>query len=224
MGEPTLAVDPSNPSSLIIASLHGAAGNGPPGFSCSDPAGPTPRSRCFLPFTTFTSTDAGASWQDNFYQAPDKVANAYGEHPAITIDPYGRVYVGSLYAQPGNGTFDYTIVAQKFSSLQTINQEQDGEYNAQFLKPIHVGNAIGQIWFLYNPATDNLTILWNEQVTPASVGKVSQPPICKEPKHHASPRPSGPSNNSSSTASSTTSSTSASATSSSTAPTPIAPG
>lgn len=209
LGEPALAIDPFDSSRLIFAALHGAVGNGGAGFSCGDPPGPTPRSRCILPFTTFTSTNGGASWYDNFYPAPDDLGDAYGEHPALTIDPYGRLYVGSLYATwVRDGVYDYTIVAQKFSDLQTINDEQDGQYQAEYLGPVYPGNAIGQLWFLFNPATDNMTMVWHEHVTPQS-----QPPTRATASTCAASPP--PPTASSSTSSSPSSTSSSSATSSS---------
>src|ERR1041384_6696439 len=115
MGAPELAVDPVDPSNLIIASLHGGVHNGgAAGLTTGvcDP-GPTPKSRCGQVFTTFTSDDHGASWVDNPFVPPQDVGqDAYGEHPGITIDPNGHVYVGSLHAMPkGSWPFQYLIAA-----------------------------------------------------------------------------------------------------------------
>jgi hypothetical protein len=177
MGDPSVAVDPLDPANLILASLHGGvhdggvAGTG----SSSCPAGPTPKSRCGQVFTTFTSTDHGASWVDNPFTPPSEVGgDAYGEHPQVTIDPYGHVYVGSLYAMPKGGSFESVIAAQKFASLDTIDNEQDGEYHTQYLDPVFKDNAIRQMWFLFNPATDNMTIVWTE--TPQVPGESQEDP------------------------------------------------
>lgn len=185
MGDPSIAVDPLDPANLILASLHGgvhdggAAGVG----SSSCDAGPTPKSRCGQVFTTFTSTDHGASWIDNPFTPPSDVgSDAYGEHPQVTIDPYGHVYVGSLYAVPkGNGLYDYVIAAQKFASLDTIDNEQDGAYHTQYLDPVYKGNAIRQMWFLFNPATDNMTIVWTETPQGPGTDAAAQPPDCVLP-------------------------------------------
>lgn len=170
MGDPSVAVDPLQPENLIIASLHGGVHDGGvAGLEASCEPGPTAKSRCGQVFTTFTSTDHGASWYDNPFVPPEDVGYAYGEHPAVTIDPYGHVFVGSLYAIPDGGTrFTYVVAAQKFGSLETINEEQDGEYHVEYIDPVYEGNAIGQTWFLFNPKTDNMTMVWNEQVTPRS--------------------------------------------------------
>ncbi|MEK6974747.1 MAG: hypothetical protein AABY18_00230 [Candidatus Thermoplasmatota archaeon] len=167
MGDPSLAVDPLQPQNLILASLHGPSAGS---------EGPTPRARQCCPsqpFTTFTSQNQGANWVDNPFVPPDEVGNALGIHPQVTIDPYGQVYVGSLYAMPsgtdGNGTntFDYVIAAQKFESIETIDEEQassNGGYNAEYITPIHEENQINQMWFLFNPITDNMTLVWHETV------------------------------------------------------------
>jgi len=183
MGDPAVAVDPLKPEDLIIASLHGGVHDGGAAGvtgSAGCPTGPSTKSRCGQEFTTFTSNDHGASWVDNPYVPPQDVgADAYGQHPGITIDPYGHVYVGSLYAMPkGNQRFDYVIAAQKFASLDTINQEQDGEYHTQYLDPVYKGNAIRQMWFLFDPATDNMTIVWNEQVQAPGGNTSEEPPNC----------------------------------------------
>ncbi|HET6398693.1 MAG TPA: hypothetical protein VFH47_03990, partial [Candidatus Thermoplasmatota archaeon] len=186
MGAPSLAVDPHEPNNLIIASLHGGVykrGSGGPSFfavgaqSCPEP-GPTPKSRCGQAFTTFTSTDSGAYWVDNPFVPPQKLGfRAFGEHPQVTIDPYGRAYVGSLYAVPEGGSFRYVIAAQKFSSLETINEEQDGEYALKYIEPLFNRSSISQMWYIYNPATDNMTVVWHEAPQgPASRGGASFTP------------------------------------------------
>jgi hypothetical protein len=185
MGDPSVAVDPFDPANLIVASLHGGVhdgGGAGTGSSTCDP-GPTPKSRCGQVFTTFTSTDHGASWVDNPFFPPEDVGpNAYGQHPQVTIDPYGHVYVGSLYAMPKGGTgFDYVIASQKFASLDTIDQEQDGEYHTQYLDPVFLGNTISQMWFLFNPVTDNMTIVWNEQLPGVALNQTEPAQDCVLP-------------------------------------------
>ena len=185
MGDPSVAVDPFDPANLIVASLHGGVSGGGgagTGSSTCDP-GPTPKSRCGQVFTTFTSTDHGASWVDNPFFPPEDVGpDAYGQHPQVTIDPYGHVYVGSLYAMPKGGSgWEYVIAAQKFASLDTIDQEQDGEYHTQYLDPVYLGNAISQMWFLFNPATDNMTIVWNEQIPSVALNQTQPTQECVLP-------------------------------------------
>ncbi|HUR26349.1 MAG TPA: hypothetical protein VM327_10095 [Candidatus Thermoplasmatota archaeon] len=183
MGDPSVAVDPFDPANLIIASLHGGVSGGgaagTTGAAGCEP-GPTPKSRCGQVFTTFTSTDHGASWIDNPFFPPEDVGpDAYGQHPQVTIDPYGHVYVGSLYAMPKGGSgYDYVIASQKFASLDTIDQEQDGEYHTQYLDPVYIGNTIGQMWFLFNPVTDNMTIVWNEQLSSVALNETEEQPDC----------------------------------------------
>lgn len=182
MGDPSLAVDPLQPEELILASLHGCA----PGATCALAgacAGDVPhsRARCGQVFTTFTSTDQGASWVDSPYYPPEDIDEgngAFGIHPQVTIDPYGQVYIGSLYARPytpdANATaddflprFEYVIGAQKFESIQTIREEQadsDGAYNAEYVTPVYLTNQVNQMWFLFNPVTDNMTMVWHESV------------------------------------------------------------
>src|SRR5688572_5506365 len=186
MGDPSVAVDPFDPANLIVASLHGGvSGGGAAGTtgSAGCEPGPTPKSRCGQVFTTFTSTDHGASWVDNPFFPPEDVGpDAYGQHPQVTIDPYGHVYVGSLYAMPKGGSgYDYVIASQKFASLDTIDQEQDGEYHTQYLDPVYLGNSISQMWFLFNPVTDNMTIVWNEQLPGVAANETEEPQQCVVP-------------------------------------------
>lgn len=169
MGDPSLAVDPLRPENLIIGSLHGQNYPG---------EGPDAKSRQGQVFTTFTSQDAGAYWIDNPYVPPEEIEDAYGQHPQVTIDPYGHVFVGSLYAVPQGSRFDYVIGAQKFENIDTINEEQtdsDGGYHVDYITPVHNQSRIHQMWFLFNPATDNMTMVWHE--SPAGV---VQPPPCDD--------------------------------------------
>lgn len=168
MGDPSVAVDPFRPTNLIIASLHGGG---------DSPGAPGPKSRTGLAFTTFTSTNGGASWNDNPFSPPTAIRSngrAFGETPALTVSPYGQAFVGSLYSVPrGSDTasgFDYVLAAQKFRTLQSINENQggSGDYNAQFLGSMYPGNAIRQMWYVFNPHTDNMTVVWTEQQTPHS--------------------------------------------------------
>lgn len=166
MGSPSVAVDPRNPNYLVMASLHGGDGDGP-----------SERSRDGQVFTTFTSQNHGASWGDNPFSGPREMQDAFGEHPQITLDPYGRVYVGSLYAKPtGGGSYDWVIAAQKFKNLQQVDSQQsasDGSFNVQFLDTVGANNQITQYWFLFDPKTENMTILWHERPH-ASLGGAAQ--------------------------------------------------
>lgn len=159
MGSPSIAVDPDDPDNMIIGSLHGMNGDGP-----------TDRSRQGQVFTTFTSQDAGGSWWDNPYVPPARMNGAFGEHPQATIDAYGHVYIGSLYSEPSGreGRWTYTLVVQKFESLQRTNREQDGSANGEFLSPVYEGNTIDQFWFIYDRETDYTTIVWGERVPETS--------------------------------------------------------
>lgn len=187
MGDPSIAVDPMDPNNLIIASLHGRTWNGGPegegqpfistgAASCGE-KGPTPKSRCGQVFTTFTSTDAGGFWSDNPFFPPERIGfEAFGETTAITIDPYGHVFVGSLYATPagaGGEGFQYQVVAQKFSDLGSINSDQDGEFNAEYLDPIYPTNRIEDLWFVFDPRQDNMTMVWTERLATLKL-----PPPC----------------------------------------------
>ncbi len=159
MGDPSLAVDPLRPEDLILSSLHGQNYPG---------EGPDAKSRRQQIFTTFTSDTAGVNWVDNPYYPPDDLpAATRGQHVQATIDPYGHVFIGSLYAIPNGDQFEYVVGAQKFESLDTIVEEQrrsNGDYNVDYLLPVHEGNRISQFWFLFNPRTDNMTVVWNEQI------------------------------------------------------------
>ncbi len=167
MGDPAIAVDPDDIDNMIIASLHGAE---------MRTDGPTPKSRPGQSYTTFTTTNHGASWRDSPYTPPREIpGDAFGEHPSIALDPYGHVFVGSLYSIPASnrdagpsGVYDYVLAAQKFDDLQDIQSNQDGDYNTQYMASIYPGNAIKQTWFLHNPITDNMTAVWTEQLTPNS--------------------------------------------------------
>lgn len=170
MGDPSIAVDPLFPDDLIIASLHGQSSDAD-GDGQAD--GPSVKARTGQVFTTFTSQDQGQSWVDNPFVPPDDIGFAYGMHPQVAIDPYGQVYVGSLYAIPdgkdANGTnaFEYVIGAQKFENIDTIDEEQatsNGGYNAEYITPVYEGNQIDQMWFLFNPVKDNMTLVWRESV------------------------------------------------------------
>lgn len=186
MGDPSIAVDPMDPNNLIIASLHGQTWNGGPesegqfisasAASCAE-KGPTPKSRCGMVFTTFTSTDGGGWWSDNPFFPPERIGSeAFGETTAITIDPYGHVFVGSLYATPagtGGEGFQYQVVAQKFSDISNINSDQDGEYNAEYLDPIYPTNRIEDLWFVFDPRQDNMTMVWTEHLATLKL-----PPPC----------------------------------------------
>lgn len=155
MGAPALAVDPDRPEHMIIASLHGFPDN---------PGAPSERSRDGQAFTTFTTQNQGRSWVDNPFTPPERLGGgAYGEHPAITIDPYGHVFIGSLYSVPQEaGGFESVIAAQKFRSIGDIDSNQDGEYRVQYLSPVAPNATIEQLWFEYNRITDNMTMVWHE--------------------------------------------------------------
>lgn len=163
MGSPSVAVDPRNTRHLVLSSLHGTDANGP-----------SERSRGGQPFTTFVSEDHGGSWFDNPYLPARRLARgSTGEHPQVAIDQWGHLYVGSLYASPENGSHVYTIVAQKFENIDRIVAKQDGNYNAHYIKPIYDGNVIDQFWFVYEPESGIMTIVWGERAVkrPASAAR-----------------------------------------------------
>ncbi len=164
LGDPSLAMDPFNPTNLILASLHGSGDNS---------GAPSPKSRSGQVFTTHTSTNHGVGWTDKPFYPPGAVsARAYGEHPQVAITHFGQAFIGSLYSVPGNpaGRFDYVIAAQKFKSLGDINNNQDvsGDYNADYIGSYYSGSRINQFWYLFNPVTDNMTMVWHESATPYS--------------------------------------------------------
>jgi hypothetical protein len=175
MGDPSLAVDPLQPENLIMGSLHGCAQGATCALAgpCAEET-PSPRARCGQVFTTFTSQNQGINWLDSPFVPPDDIgSDAFGIHPQVTIDPYGQVYVGSLYAIPsgndetGTPTYEFVIGAQKFESIDTIGEEQtssQGSYNAEYITPVHEHNQINQMWFTFNPITDNMTMVWHESV------------------------------------------------------------
>jgi hypothetical protein len=157
LGSPAIAVDPDDVDNMIIASLHGYQSD----------VGPEARSRAGLKFTTHTSTNHGASWLDKPYSEPSEMSSAAtGEHPGIALDPYGHVFVSSMYAVPteddGGGPWNYVIAAQKFASLQDINNNQDGQYNVDYVDSVYDKNRIAQTWFVYDPVGDQVVLLWHE--------------------------------------------------------------
>lgn len=179
MGSPSIAVDWRNPVNLVLASLHG-----------TDVKGPTDLSRGRQPFTSFFSHDHGGRWNDRPYYPPEMCGlirgngfngspgQSLGEHPQAAVDYYGHVYIGSLYSTPRstapNG-FNYTMILQKFESLQRLNSSQGrgqggvGDYNAQCVHTYSENNVIDQFWFVFDNKTQISTVVWNERVpTPAS--------------------------------------------------------
>lgn len=162
MGSPSVAVDWQDPTRLILASLHGGDG-----------AGPTDRSRDRQPFTTFLSEDAGATWNDRPYVPPGRVGRgAFGEHPQIHSDLLGHVWVGSMYSRKVDSPsgWNYTIVPQKFRDFNEALQRQggSGEYHAKYVPTYYPDNLVEQFWFIYDPITNLMTMVWNEKaVIPA---------------------------------------------------------
>lgn len=192
MGSPSVAVDVRNPNLLVLASLHGQLPSGGDGASERSRGGS-------LPYTTFTSVDGGRSWTDNFFPGPQDVRGSYGEHPQIVTDPYGHVYVGSLWARPLWGTeYQYVLSAQKFESLNKVvayQRSSQGSYNVQFLDPFYGGNAMNQYWYVFNPRTDNMTIVWHESpskaIPPARLPKALLGPATTNDKGYV-PQPEVP--------------------------------
>lgn len=176
MGSPSIAVDPRDPNQLLMASLHGDDGDGP-----------SRRSREGQPFTTFSSTTHGASWNDRPFEPPSEVEDSFGEHPQIVTDPYGHVYVGSLYADPVNNQrgpgalYDYVIGAQKFENLGSVLRNQGGQsagrYNVQFLDPFIKDNAITQFWYVFDPYMENMTVVWHERPQPGAGSNGAERPL-----------------------------------------------
>ena len=173
MGSPSIGVDIRNPNKLVMASLHGMDGDGP-----------SRRSRSGGVFTTFSSTTHGASWNDRPFGPPREVSGAFGEHPQAVNDPYGHVYIGSLYARPTtsargpNAQYDYVIGAQKFENLDSVIRNQiAGTYNVQFLDPFIEDNAITQYWYIFDPRVDLMLVVWHEKPQ----GKAQ--PNATPPKH-----------------------------------------
>lgn len=158
MGSPSVAVDWRDPTQLILASLHG-----------TDADGPTDRSRGRQPFTTFLSSDHGASWTDRPFQPPGRLRGALGEHPQIYNDLLGHVWVGSLYSRKVDDApsgWNFTIVPQKFRDFTEARQRQggSGEYHAKFVPTYFENSLVDQFWFLYDPVTNLMNMLWNERV------------------------------------------------------------
>jgi hypothetical protein len=158
MGSPSLAVDPNNPRNVILASLHGADGQGPTDRSRADGGGSQP-------FTTFVTFDHGAQWRDNPYNSPGALQGSFGEHPQVKIDKFGHVYIGSLYALPSDAApsgYEYTVVAQKFDDIEQTAARQQGTWGAQYLDAYFFGNVIPEFWFVPDNDTGIMTIMWNE--------------------------------------------------------------
>lgn len=154
LGNPSMGIDPKAPSRVILSSLHG-----------KDRDGPSERSRSGTPFVTLFSHDQGTSWFHNPYRPPKPLSSdAAGEHTQAIIDAWGYFYVGSLYASPGDASYEYTIVAQRFENSQQLVRKQNGTYNADYVKPVFEGNIIDEFWFVYGPHSPNVTLVWSERV------------------------------------------------------------
>jgi hypothetical protein len=166
LGSPSVAVDPKNPDNIVFASLHGV-----------DADGPTQRSRGNQVFTTHASTTHGADWADKPFYPPQDIQPAYGEHPQVAVDYTGHVYVGSLYSIPDDSMpsgFDYKIGAQKFESVDYVvdRQSTSGTYHLEYIEPVYSGNVIDEFWFVHDPKTDTMSVLWNDKRAPnATEGK-----------------------------------------------------
>lgn len=172
MGDPSLAVDPFDTDRMIMASLHGTGGED----------GPSERSRSGQAFTTFTSTNHGVSWTDNpFFPPPNLGFGAFGEHPQVTIDPLGFVYIGSMYSiEDGNDGYDYVIAAQNFTGISNINRAQNGVYNVKFIPTLYPKNVMEQFWYLYHPINDVMNMVWWERPPGEEPGQGFQQPANTE--------------------------------------------
>lgn len=100
LGNPQIAVNPSNAAEAAFVSLHDQPA----------PNGPTPRARQGLTHTTFTTADQGFGWEDQPTQyggSADGVAYL-GESASIAMDPSGNMYIAYLWVLPnGNETTGY---------------------------------------------------------------------------------------------------------------------
>ncbi|HLE47693.1 MAG TPA: hypothetical protein VI818_05295, partial [Candidatus Thermoplasmatota archaeon] len=170
---PSIGVDIRNTRNLVFAALHG-----------NDADGPSRHSRSGLPFTTFVSTDHGATWRDNFFSPPAELRGAFGEYPQLVNDPYGQIYVGSLYSRStegrgANAKYDYVLAAQKFENFGKINQHQtasNGGYNVQYLDPFIEDNMISQFWYIFDHRLDKMAIVWHEQPPPQQTAQAPAAP------------------------------------------------
>lgn len=164
MGSPSVAVDWRDPAQLLLASLHGTDADGPTERTRGGGTG----IRARQPFTTFLSSDHGATWTDRPYVAPGPARGAFGEHAQIYSDLLGHVWVGSLYAKPsseGTSGWNYTIVPQKFSDFAEAKARQSmgGDFHAKFVPTYYPDNLVDQFWFIYDPVTNLMTLVWNER-------------------------------------------------------------
>lgn len=186
LGSPSVAVDPKNPDNIVFASLHGNDGDGP-----------TQRSRGGQVFTTHASTTHGADWEDKPFYPPQDIQPAFGEHPQVAVDYTGHVYVGSLYSIPDDDApsgFDYKIGAQKFESVDYVvdRQSTSGTYHLEYIEPVHAGNIIEEFWFVHDPKTDIMSVLWNDKRPPNStatksvIGMVWTTADYRDPYHYIS--------------------------------------
>lgn len=175
LGSPSIAVNPEDAADLVLGSLHGGDGHGPTDRSRAGPH-PAGLEDGWQPFTTHVSWNHGAQWEDRPYFAPSRLGESFGEHVQVAIDPNGRVYVGSLYSTPRyDGAqetqpdyYDYTIVAQKFDSMDQVETQQTmyGDFGSEHVDPTFEGNVIPEFWFVPEPGTDRMALVWYERLPP----------------------------------------------------------
>lgn len=185
LGSPSIAVDPEDPANLVLGSLHGGDGHGPTDRSRAGPHPAGLEGEGWQPFTTHVSDTHGAEWTDKPYFAPSKLGESFGEHVQVAIDPAGHVYVGSLYSTPRYddpvdtqpSSYEYTIVAQKFASMGQVQSQQSnyGDFGSEHVKPTFAGNMIPEFWFVPEPGTDRMALVWYERV-PANGSQASATP------------------------------------------------
>ena len=51
-----------------------------------------------------------------------------------------------------------------FTSDQPVGQRGRGDWGAQFIDTYFDGNVIPEFWYAYDPASDVMTIVWNERL------------------------------------------------------------
>jgi hypothetical protein len=173
LGNPQIAVNPSNEAEAAFVSLH------------DQPAanGPTPRARAGLTHTTFTTSDQGLNWEDQPTQyggSADGVAYL-GESASIAMDPQGNMYIAYLWVLPnGNATTGYggAIGLFKAGAPHDRGTVSASYSNQKTITSRSSHNIIPRVDVLYVPPyqapQSNVTVDANGTLAPATDAEVGQ--------------------------------------------------
>jgi hypothetical protein len=178
MAQPALVVDPGDPSFIAFNALHGGPGVRAP---TQDPL-PTEHSRSDLvhqPHTTFWSTDAGSTWDDNRYypRGLDNKAEVFGEDNAMAADPHGDMTIASLYSfynqsesssalpvlptAPPTGTGNDPGYAVAIWSAGKAGEKVDYD-KAYIVHTAPMGHTMDSVQAASFPAAKSMAVLWRE--------------------------------------------------------------